>query len=612
LPSSFKTYLLRLTFLLTFMLGLRVFFVWYNLNQLPDGDFSGWIYSFLGGFLFDWVFCWYAFLPLLFLTWFEDKVPVFSMIGKVYTLVVSLFLVLLSTIDTLFFPFSKVRTGAELLNMGGENNISPFVYIFDYWWAVIWILLVVFILWKYYPKSANSMSNRWKHAFFLLMIPIGFFIARGGTRLKPLHYTDAILFAPNGPWPVSLNSGLVFAQSFLGDDGRIFAESIPNALPLQEDVQQFSKTAQPYNVCLIVLESFGKEYTGKNGLERPSYTPFLDSLTEKSLYFDHFYANGLKSMDAVPAIFASIPALFNKPLITSSAAGERFTGMAACLKKMGYQSAFFHGADEGSMGFKPFLLRCGFDRYYSKNDFKGKTEDSDGQWGIFDEPFFQYSIREMDQMKQPFLTGIFTLSSHHPYTIPNQYAGEFQEGTLPIHKSIQYADDALKKFFIEAAKHPWFENTIFILTADHTAMNETARYQNPAGRYEIPLLIYSEKLQFKGHSEKTGQHIDLLPTVLDLIGYSEPFISMGRSLLDSTSSGKAFQYFQGNYGYIEKNRFIMTQGNAISGYFDLKNDPDAVHNLYAENMEEASMLLNNMHQTVGSFQQRLKKKQLVY
>lgn len=527
------------------------------------------------------------------------------MAGKIYTVIMTFFAVLLTAIDALYFPFSKIRTGAELLNMGGDNNISFFVYIADYWWAVILILLICYLVWKLYPANIQATSLKYRHLYFVLFIPLGFFVARGGFRLKPLHYTDAVLFAPEGPWPLSLNSGLVFLQSYLDDDGQLFEFVIPSAEPDPLDRQQFIPRKDQPNICILILESFGKEYTGKNESGRPSYTPFLDSLAENSLYFNQFYANGLKSMDAVPALFASVPALFKKPFITSSAAGGRITGMAACLKKIGYSSAFFHGADKGSMGFKPFLLRSGFEKYYSKEDYSGNPADFDGKWGIFDEPFLQFSIRTIDRMKFPFLAGIFTLSSHHPYTIPDRYANTIEDGTLPIHKSIRYTDLALRNFFHEASRHAWFNNTIFIITADHTAMNETPRYQHAAGRYEVPLLIYSPTGSYTGISQKTGQHIDILPTILQMSGYPYPFISVGRSLLDTANEGHAFHYFQGQFSLVQNRKLLLAREQQVAGLYHVSDDPDAARNLYPQNMEEASMLLSKLQKSAGSFQQRV-------
>lgn len=609
-PSTFKAYLRRLAFLMVLMLLLRLFFIVYNFNQLPDSGILQWLSVFWGGLLFDWIFVWYGFIPIFLMSWFENRWKPLQWIGKGYALLMSFLLIVLSFIDTLFFPFSKVRTGAELLSMGGENNISIWVYLFDYGWAVALILLLTFLVWKFYPALKETNSIRWGHIYFLCFIPVGIFVARGGLRLKPLHYTDAILFSPQGPWQASLNSGLVFAQSYLGDDGELFHGMIPNADIDEKDRQKFPASPSKPNICILVLESFGKEYTGYNVVGRPSYTPFLDSLSKHSLYFNHFYANGLKSMDAVPAIFASIPALFNKPFIISSAAGKKFVGLTNCLKKMGYHSAFFHGADEGSMGFKPFLLRSGFDSYYSKDSYEGNPQDHDGQWGIYDEPFLQFAIQKMDQIHEPFMTGIFTLSSHHPFSIPQKYQDKFNSGTLPIHKSIQYADFALKQFFIEASKHTWFSNTIFIITADHTAMNETPRFQSAAGRYEVPLMIYAPGGDWIGLSNKTGQHIDILPTVLHMTGYPYPFISAGRSLLDTANAGQAYQYFQGNYGYIRDNKFIMSQGQNISAYYQLNADPELKENLFPAAAEDANELFKSFKTSVGSFQQRVIRNQL--
>ena len=103
----------------------------------------------------------------------------------------------------------------------------------------------------------------------------------------------------------------------------------------------------------------------------------------------------------------------------------------------------------------------------------GHDEDFDGNWGIYDGPFLQRAVHEMDRLKEPFLSTIFTLSSHHPYSIPPAIKSQFPEGPLPIHASVRYTDACLRDFFTTAARSTWYSNTVFIITADHTAEAET-------------------------------------------------------------------------------------------------------------------------------------------
>lgn len=446
----------------------------------------------------------------------------------------------------------------------------------------------------------------------LLFIPFGLLLSRGGFRLKPLHITDAILFAPDGPWQATLNSGLVFGQTYLDNSEALFPEIINDAQANLADEQHVKKAHNFKNVVIIILESFGKEYTGANGLGRPSYTPYLDSLAQHSMVFNQFYANGLKSMDAVPAIFSSIPALLNKPFITTPYSMKALDALPNLLQKVGYSSAFFHGADVNSMGFRSYLKKMGMQRYYSKNDFGNSDEFYDGNWGIFDEPYMQYAAEELNAMPKPFVSGIFTLSSHHPYSLPHHLENKFKSGTLPIHKSIQYADYALRQFMQKMATYPWYQHTLFIITADHSSQNESAFYREGVGKYAIPLLFFTPDGTLKGKNNKVGSQIDIMPSVLDYLGYPNPFISMGRSLFRTDTKGMAIQYFQGTYSAAQDGYAIEIAKQQVLKLTSLQPAEKEASNLLNNNRSTADTLQQKILQFRSNFQYRLEQNALQY
>lgn len=112
------------------------------------------------------------------------------------------------------------------------------------------------------------------------------------------------------------------------------------------------------------------------------------------------------------------------------------------------------------MGFDNFSKAAGIDNYIGQNEYVGNKADFDGSWGIYDEPYLQYIANYLDTVKSPFFAGIFTLSSHHPYKIPNEYSGKFPKGNIPILESIGYADYALQQFFDRISKSDWYKNTL--------------------------------------------------------------------------------------------------------------------------------------------------------
>src|SRR5690606_15915248 len=150
--------------------------------------------------------------------------------------------------------------------------------------------------------------------------------------------------------------------------------------------------------------------------------------------FSRGYANGRKSIDALPSSVAGIPSS-ETPFVLSHYSGNNINSLASVLKNHHYYSAFIHVAPNGSLGFSAFVLQSGFDSYIGMTEY-GNKKDFDGHWGIWDEPFLQFMANGINDLKQPFLASAFTLSSHHPFKIPSEYEGVFPKGDIPIHQCV--------------------------------------------------------------------------------------------------------------------------------------------------------------------------------
>jgi len=181
---------------------------------------------------------------------------------------------------------------------------------------------------------------------------------------------------------------------------------------------------------------------------------------------------------------------------------------------------------------------------------------------------------------------LFSLSSHNPYIVPEKYKNTFPKGNLEIHKCVAYTDYSLKKFFNQAKKEPWFNNTIFIMVADHCNYMYYDEYKKPLNRFAIPILIYKPNSDLKGVNTDFAQQIDIYPTILDMIGYKKPFRSWGRSLLGDKDvkpfainhSGSVYQFMRGNY-------ICTFDGKKVTGFYD-KNDKGLIKNLIDNRNQE--------------------------
>jgi phosphoglycerol transferase MdoB-like AlkP superfamily enzyme len=260
------------------------------------------------------------------------------------------------------------------------------------------------------------------------------------------------------------------------------------------------------------------------------------------------------------------------------------------------------------MGFDAYAKSAGYENYYGKENYTGSVNDDDGHWGIFDEPYFLYVADELNKTRWPFLSILFSLSSHHPYSVPKELKHKFSEGTLPIHKSVQYADYAIKKFFEKASQQAWFKNTLFVITADHTSMAEEGFYRNSVGMFQIPIIYYSPLLKLKGESNSTTQQIDISPTVLHLLRYQKPFFNLGKNAFDTTRYQYAVNYYNGIYQLNDDSLHLQFNGEDFIGMYKYKNDSLLRNNLI--NNEIPAHAANTLKAFIQNYHQRIISNQL--
>jgi phosphoglycerol transferase MdoB-like AlkP superfamily enzyme len=296
----------------------------------------------------------------------------------------------------------------------------------------------------------------------------------------------------------------------------------------------------------------------------------------------------------MPSILSSIP-MFVEPFILTPASMNHVTGIASLLAGKGYETAFFHGAQRGSMGFMAFARSTGFQQYYGREDYNddsrfGGDKDFDGMWAIWDEPFLQYYATKMSEMKEPFMTAVFTASSHHPYQIPEAYQKVYPEEGIIIHKCIRYTDNALRKFFETASKQPWFKNTIFVLTSDHTNLSDHAYYQTDLGGFCSPIIIFEPDSGREPEvQDKIAQQIDILPTLMGMLGYDEPYFGFGIDLLNTEKEDTwAVNYLGGIYQYVKHGHVLQFDGQQTKAVYNL-NDSLMRKNLKGEVPQQAQM-----------------------
>ncbi|MFT6112560.1 MAG: phosphoglycerol transferase MdoB-like AlkP superfamily enzyme [Bacteroidia bacterium] len=548
---------------------------------------------------------WYAPLYLLVGVGLWVRLKCWFLVCKSVFIVLYALLLVFGVIAVFYYPISKSIVGIELFQMlGGQDVTILSSYLLDYWYAFILALLSLYTASVVYSKLSFVVTKKQSAVYSLVSLSLIVFLARGGIALKPLNILDGYAHLESNEVVTAITPAYVLLESY----GKSTLEYTPYfseeelQVSLADDIQVFNeREGQLPNICVILLESFGAEYTKINRSDRPSYTPFLDSLMNVSINFTNAYANGLRSMDAVASVFGGVPSLMKQPLIGSLYSTVELSALPAELDEQGYYSSFYHAADELSMGFKPFLLSQGLDDYLAKQQYPNQ-EDFDGTWGIFDMPYLQYVSEKLTEQHQPWISGIFTLSSHHPYTIPEKYKN-LPKGTSEIHQSVGYTDEALRQFFESAKNKSWFANTVFIITADHTSINQTKPHATYRGKYTVPLIIYSPSRYEARVDTSVAQHLDVHATVLQIAGKKE-FKSLGRSLLENNRR-YSIQYDGNVYVCTSDSLTLQWNGVAKPKLFAYRTDAAHTTNIASMKPDDTIMMLDTLKMYIQKYNYRL-------
>ncbi|HEX2920930.1 MAG TPA: sulfatase-like hydrolase/transferase [Bacteroidales bacterium] len=572
----------------------RIGFLIFNLKMFPGIDVIEVLKALAGGIVFDIsaiVYLNILFILLLIVPFDFRYNKVYQKIADWLFYITNGFAVALNGMDFVYYRFIGKRATADVFGtFSNEDNLLKLFLRFmaDYWFATLFVIavwfLMVFLFKRVKPVLIKKEGKIGRFIFSFLMLPVVIALvigaARGGYKhsTRPITISNAARYVENSEHvPIVLNTPFSLMRTFgkkpltrynFFDESTLKTVYDPHYVPS-------GKSFDPENVVIIILESFAREYIGalnpelENGTYK-GYTPFLDSLIQHSLTFDVSVSNGRKSIDAMPSILASIPSL-ETPYTISHYANNQISGLPALLKKKGYYSAFFHGAPNGSMGFDSFARQAGFDNYFGLNEYPYKN-DFDGMWGVWDEPFFKFFASQLDSFPQPFMSSIFSVSSHHPFEVPQQYKDKFPKGAAPIVEVVGYTDYALKQFFSKVSQSDWYKNTLFVITADHTNESVHKEFQNSFGVYCIPVIFFKPGSDMKGMKNRIAQQIDIMPTVLNYLGYDDEYIAFGNDLFDESKDSFAFNTNGSTYQLLMDDNLLELTETKPTGLYNFKKD----------------------------------------
>ena len=549
---------------------------------------------------------------LLPLHWKER--PVYYRVARwIYTIVNSI-AVYMNLMDCVYFPFTGKRTTTSVFAEFSNESTGEMLKIFggqflSHWYLVLLAVLVTWAFWKLFrpiPKSVERPTHKPQYytiqvISLFVTVPLCIAAIRGGVTksTRPITISNANQYVNrpaetgivlNTPFSIfrTLKKTPFVVPNYMSDEE---ASAIYTPLHQPNDSAAFT----PRNVVVLILESFSKQHIGfynktlRNGTYH-GFTPFLDSLiTDGAMTYRYSYANGRKSIEGMPSVLSSLPN-FVEPLFLTPASLNVMSGLARELgENKGYTTAFFHGAQNSSMGFHAFARATGFQRYYGREEYNADPnfhgdDDFDGTWAIWDEEFFQFYAQQMSTMKEPFMTALFSASSHDPFVVPEKYKGRFPQGESPLQECIAYTDYALKRFFEEASKQPWFKNTLFVITADHVSQQIDPFYCTTLGNYCVPIILYAPgDPSLHGYDEQqVVEQIDIMPTVLGYLHYDKPYIAFGRDMISGQANdGFALHWLpeSSSYEYVWGDYALQFDGKEVTSAYAFRTDSTFSHNV---------------------------------
>jgi phosphoglycerol transferase MdoB-like AlkP superfamily enzyme len=598
----------------------RVGFYLFNTSFFPEMTWARMARMMLGGLRFDLSATLYSnslFILLMIVPLTIRFKPLYQKILLWIFIVVNSIAFAINTADFIYFRFTLRRTTVSIFSQfKNEENLGRLSirFLWDYWYAVLFWILTVSILYfvirriKFSGPQTTNKIGFYGSGVVAMLLSVYLFVggARGGFRssTRPITLSNAAAYAsvPNDI-NIVLNTPFAFMRTakanviekvnYFSSDKELDEVFTPLRIP--KDTASF----KAQNVVVIILESFSKEFVGayNKGLNNGNYkgyTPFLDSLIGVSYAYQYSLANGRKSIDAMPSVISSIPSI-EVPYVLSHFSGNKVNSLASLLKQKKYYTAFFHGAPNGSMGFDAFANLSGFDNYFGKTEYNNDA-DFDGIWGIWDEPFLQYFANQMNTFKQPFYTTLFTVSSHHPYNLPDGYENRFKAGPRLVHRTIEYTDYALRRFFKTARQMPWFNNTLFVITADHASAEiNVPEYNSAWGYFSIPVFFFHSGENGGGLKPEIIQQIDIMPTVLGYLHYNQPYVAFGRDIINDSTRPFAFNYLNNLYQIFRGDYLLQFDGKNTTALYQFKEDKFLRVNL-----------MNQLPDTVQSMSRSLK------
>lgn len=549
-----------------------------------DWTFANFFRVFFIGIFFDLAAASYAVIPLVIYLWVFPGRWYHRRLNKIlltgYFLIVVFTLVFNGISEWIFWDEFSVRynfiavdyliyTTEVIGNIRQSYPVTP----------ILIALILVSAVGTYFLRNLFApcksiplrFGQRTKFGLFLLMIPICtyFFADHKWKTHSGNQYANEL--AGNGMydfgfafWHNQLDYDTFYQTISLKKATGILRQNLPSDLPdtaalgIARNIISGQKENR-MNVVLISVESLSAEFLESFG-NTQHITPNLDSLAKKGLLFTRLYASGTRTVRGLEALSLCIPPTPGQSIIKRPENRKLFT-LGSVFRSKGYNSRFIYGGYGYFDNMNEFFSQNGYE-VTDRNVLKAKEIHYENTWGVADEDLFTLSLKELDKdysNKKPFFAQIMTVSNHRPYTYP--------EGRIdiPSHTgregAVKYTDYAIGRFIKEASSKPWFNNTLFVIVADHCA-SSAGKVELPVDKYHIPMIFYAPGHISAGKFDKLTAQIDIGPTILGYLDFSYRSKFFGQNVFKMDD--KAQRLFISTYqslGYIKNNKLVILEPN---------------------------------------------------
>ncbi|RLD42411.1 MAG: hypothetical protein DRI89_07380 [Bacteroidetes bacterium] len=528
------------------------------------------------------------FLLLLFQTFSRAKWP--DLVNKIYTSIVLLIYLLIAVSELgLYGEWESKLSFKALLYLRQPAEVFHSVSNALLFTGLALLLGQFFLFnWLYgrfFYKSLKVNQKAkwyWKTVFVLLVPAVLFLGVRGGYQEIPITSSKSYFSKFNLLNLAAVNSGYNLFFSAIDyyqveESNRFVTLPSKEAKVLVEKLHRIEKDTtisilnipKP-NIVIILLESWSGDLIESIGGE-PGITPEFRKLEKNGLFFTHFYATGNRSQQAMASIYGGLPAL---PVTTLSDHPEKYYAVPSLVKKLngaGYFSSFYFGGQLIYGNIKSYLIYNEFNRLVEGDDFDDDVLQ--GKMGVHDEFLFENFSNDLNAMPQPFFATAFTLSSHSPYDYPGGKQISHIEREAEFVNSVFYTDQALGQFFESVKSKSWFENTLFVILADHSHPSHKGYAMRSFEYHNIPLLLCGGALkdEYRGEQvDKIFSNVDLTKTLLHQLNLSADEFFWSKDIFNPYSP--EFAFFELNNGYGWKQPMGEIVYNIKDNYYYVKPD----------------------------------------